>query len=75
MAQTCTLKLEQEDVRQILDALSERLRLWQDTAAYLRDEVIASDAPVLADCAEASEADSVIQHYQGIIATIESQRS
>ncbi len=74
MTQKCTLTLNREDVLQILDAVTERLNVWRDTAAYLRDEPIALDA-VLADCADASEADFVVQHYKDILAAIEHQIS
>jgi hypothetical protein len=75
MTQTCTLTLNREDVSQILDAVRERLNVWRHTAAYLRNEPGQLDTPVLADCDNAFEADTVVQHYKDIIAAIEHQAS
>jgi len=75
MTGKCTLALNREDVLQILDALAERLNVWRNTAAYLRDERSVIDLSVLADCGNALEAELVVQHYADIIAKIESQVS
>jgi hypothetical protein len=75
MTEKCSLDLNREDVLQILDALAERLSVWRNTAAYLRDESNTTDPSVLADCGNAREADLVVQHYLDVIAEIERQVS
>jgi len=75
MTDKCTLTLNREDVLQIRDALAERIDVWRNTAAYLRDENTVPSLAVLADCANAPEADLVVDHYADIIAKIESQLS
>jgi len=75
MTEKCTLTLNREDVLQILDALAERLNVWRETAAYLRDDCSVTDLSDLADCGNAREADLVVQHYADVIAGIESQVS
>ncbi len=75
MTKKCTLALNREDVLQVLDALTERLSVWRNTAAYLRGESIATDLPVLADCGNPVEADLVVKHYVDVIAEIERQVS
>jgi hypothetical protein len=73
MTEKCTLALNREDVLQVLDALTERLNVWRNTAAYLREGCIVPDLSDLADCGDATEAELVAQHYADVIATIESQ--
>ncbi len=75
MTQKCTLVLNREDVSQILDAVRERLNVWRHTAAYLRSEPVSDDPVLLADCYNASEADTVVQHHQDIVSAIERQTS
>ena len=75
MPEKCSLTLNREDVLQVLDALTERLEVWRNTVAYLREESIAADVSVLADCGNPVEADLVVQHYVDVIARIESQVS
>jgi hypothetical protein len=75
MTEKCTFILNREDVLQILDALAERLNVWRETAAYLRDDRSVTDLPDLADCDNAREADLVVQHYADVMAKIECQLS
>ena len=75
MTEKCTLALNREDVLQILDALTERLNVWRNTAAYLRDEGTTAGLSDLVDCGNAIEAELVVQHYVDVIARIESQVS
>ncbi len=75
MTNTCTLTLKREDVLQILDALTERLSVWRNTAQFLRGEAGEPDFPALAESDKAQEADLVAQHYADIISTIHSQAS
>jgi len=75
MSEKCSLILNREDVLQVLDALTERLNVWRNTAAYLREESITTDLSVLADCGNPVEADLVVRHYVDVIARIESQIS
>lgn len=75
MTEKCSLTLNREDVLQVLDALTERLNVWRNTAAYLRDDSNVADLSVLADCSNALEADLVVQHYADVIAKIECQVS
>ena len=75
MTEKCSLTLNREDVLQILDALTERLHVWRNTALYLRDDSNVGDLSVFADCSNALEADLVVQHYADVIAKIECQVS
>jgi hypothetical protein len=75
MTEKCTLALNREDVLQILDALTERLDVWRNTVAYLRDEGTTTGLSDLVDCGNAIEAELVVQHYMDVIARIESQVS
>jgi hypothetical protein len=72
MTEKCTLALNREDVLQILDALTERLNVWRNTAAYLRDESTATGLSDLVDCGNAIEAELVVQHYMDVIASVPS---
>jgi hypothetical protein len=66
-------KLDSVDVGQVLDGLRCRLQSWTDTAIYLRDEYFPDDSFLCEECSDANEAQKIVDVYQRIITTIESQ--
>lgn len=68
-----TLTLENADIFQILDALSDRARAWENTEAVLHGKFESEDLFIPEECSEPSEAAEIAQHFRDIISTIESQ--
>lgn len=73
MSRTFTLTLENADVFQILDALSDRAEAWEKTEAVLNGEFESEDIFVPEECDDASEAAEIAQHFRDVISTIQAQ--
>jgi cob(I)alamin adenosyltransferase len=73
MGTTCTIRLEQNDLGQLLDALRSRSEAWHGTAEHLESGVTPRDDFVIEECSDADEARTIAEDYDRIIATIEAQ--
>lgn len=72
MKDPVTLTLSRLDAGQVLDALHERMHIWQITRQYL--ETGHSDpTAIIEECSDPDEAQSIADYYQSIIETIEAQ--
>ncbi len=73
MGTTCTIRLERNDLGQLLDSLRSRSEAWHGTAEYLESGVTPRDDFVIEECNDADEARAVAEDYDRIIATIKAQ--
>jgi hypothetical protein len=73
MEQVITLKLNRNDVGQILDGLEQRRIIWQATAEYL-ESGYTTLSDMIEECSDPLEAQAIAEHYQTIINTIRNQR-
>jgi hypothetical protein len=68
-----TLRLDLNDIGQILDGLRCRAESWRDTAVYLESGEAPRDDFIVEECSDAEEAKGIAEHYERIIRAIESQ--
>lgn len=73
MAKTYTLRLEENDLGQLLDGLRSRSESWHDTAEYLESSISPRDDFITEECSDFEEARSIADHYDQIISTITAQ--
>jgi hypothetical protein len=73
MGTTCTIRLERNDLGQLLDGLRSRSEAWNGTAEYLESGVTPRDDFVIEECSDSDEARAIAEDYDRIIATIEAQ--
>jgi hypothetical protein len=73
MANTYTIRLESNDLGQALDGLRCREAAWRNTARYLETGESPIEFFLAEECRDAEEARSIAEHYQRIIASIETQ--
>ena len=73
MSKTYLIRLEENDLGQLLDGLDARAEAWEKTARFHRT----GESPVnffVEECTDANEADRIATHYRSIISAIEEQR-
>lgn len=73
MGKTFQLRLESNDLGQLLDGLRVRADAWRQTAEYLAQGYVADDSFVCEECSDPEEAKSIALHYERIISQIEQQ--
>jgi hypothetical protein len=73
MGKTYTIRLEQNDVGQLLDGLRSRSAAWHDTAEYLESGYSPRDDFIIEECNDAEEAHAIGAHYDRIITNIQEQ--
>ena len=79
MGKTLTIRLDSEDLGQLLDGLRCRAEAWHGTAEYMETGYSARDDFVVEECSEAEdaltaeEARAIAAHYDRIISSIEEQ--
>lgn len=73
MGKTYTIRLEQNDLGQLLDGLRSRSQAWHDTAEYLESGYIPRDDFIIEECNNAEEAHAIGAHFDRIITTIKAQ--
>lgn len=72
MSKTYLIRLEENDLGQILDGLNVRAEAWERTAEYLRSGFIHGDY-VVEECSKPEEADSIARHYRSLLRAIREQ--
>ena len=73
MAKTYLLRLDENDLGQILDGLEVRAAAWEQTADYHRTGQ-ASPGFLVEECDDADEAAAVARKYRDIMANLVNQR-
>ena len=73
MGKTFQLRLESNDLGQLLDGLRIRANAWRNTAEYLESGYVSDDSFVCEECSDSEEAKSIALHYEKIITQIEQQ--
>lgn len=73
MGKTLTIRLDSEDLGQLLDGLRCRAEAWHGTAEYMETGYSARDDFVVEECSDAEEARAIAVHYDRIISSIEAQ--
>ncbi len=73
MGTTYTLRLESNDLGQLLDGLRSRSVAWNDTAEYLESGYSSREDFIAEECNDAEEARNIAAHYDRIMAIIEAQ--
>lgn len=73
MGKTYTIRLEQNDLGQLLDGLRNRSESWHDTAGYLVSGISPRDDFIIEECSDAEEARMIAEHYDRIISDIAAQ--
>ena len=74
MSKTYLIRLEENDLGQILEGLQAREESWRKTADYFRSGFNPDDSFVIEECSDEHEADRIAQFYSRIIRDLESQR-
>lgn len=74
MGEIFQLRLEANDLGQLLDGLRCRAEAWRDTAIYLQTGEPPSGFFLPEECRDAEEAESIATDYERIIADIGRQR-
>ncbi len=69
-----SLKLNENDLGQIIDGLEARAAAWEKTEEYLRTNNSPRDF-IVEECNNADEARSLARNYRSIIANITNQRN
>ena len=72
MEKLITLRLPDTDVGQIIDGLTERMKVWKATEKYLRTGECTID-DFIEECSKPEEAHSIAEYYQSIIDKIKIQ--
>jgi hypothetical protein len=73
MNKTYLIRLDGNDLGQLLDGLAERVEAWEKTATYHRT----GESPggfIVEECRDTEEAEEIAAHYHSIIQTIREQR-
>lgn len=73
MEKTYLLRLESNDLGQILDGLSVREESWQKTAEYFASGFNADGSFLIEECSGELEATQIAAHYHSIISKIRKQ--
>lgn len=73
MSKTYVLRLDDNDIGQLLDGLEARAAAWEKTADYHRTGESPPDF-LVEECNDADEANRIATHYHSIIAKIRKQR-
>jgi hypothetical protein len=68
-----TLRLDSNDIGQIIDGLQSRAESWRQTAAYLESGHAARDDFIAEECSDAHEANAIANHYERIVRELEIQ--
>src|SRR5436190_23469835 len=74
MNKTYLLRLDSNDLGQILDSLSAREESWRNTAEYFRTGLNPKRSFVLEECNGEHEADQIARFYARILRLLERQR-
>ena len=74
MSKTSLIRLEENDLGQILEGLQAREESWRKTADYLRSGYNPDDSFAIEECNGEHEADQIAQFYSRIIRNLERQR-
>ncbi len=72
MSKTYLIRLEENDLGQLLDGLEVRAEAWEKTAAYHRSGESPPDF-IVEECNDAGEAERISAHYRSIIAKVREQ--
>jgi hypothetical protein len=73
MGTTYTIRLEENDLGQLLDGLRSRSESWHDTAEYLESGSSPRDDFIVEECSDAEEARMIAENYDRIISHIAAQ--
>lgn len=74
MSKSYCIKLDENDLGQLLDGLESRAEVWEKTGDYLLSGLPASGEFFLAeDCHRPEEAFGIAEHYRSIIRKIRTQ--
>ena len=73
MGKTYTIRLEKNDLGQLLDGLSSRSESWHETAEYLESGSTPTDGVVIEECSDSEEARAIAGHFDRIVETIKTQ--
>ena len=73
MTKTYVLRLDDNDVGQLLDGLESRATSWEKTADYHRTGESPQDF-IVEECNDADEANGIATYYRSIIAQIRKQQ-
>ncbi len=73
MSSIYSLKLNAEDVLQVIDALNARASAYEETARYLRGEANDDEFIIAEDCRDDVEAEEIAKHFRDIARSIDSQ--
>lgn len=74
MSKTYLIRLEENDLGQILDGLKEREDSWRKTADYFRSGFNPDNSFAIEECNGEHEADHIAEFYSRIIRDVERQR-
>lgn len=74
MSKTYVLRLDDNDVGQLLNGLEARAVAWTKTAEYHRTGESPPDF-IVEECNDADEANRIATHYRSIIAKIHKQQA
>jgi len=73
MGTTYTIRLQANDLGQLLDGLRSRSESWHDTAEYFESGYSPRDDFIIEECNDFEEAHAIADHYDRIISSIETQ--
>ncbi len=73
MSKTYLIRLDENDLGQLLDGLEARAEAWEKTAHYHRTGESPADL-IVEECTDEDEADRIAAHYRSIISKILEQR-
>lgn len=73
MGKTYTIRLEANDLGQLLEGLQSRAESWRNTAEYLESGYNSREDFIIEECTDTEEARAIANHYDRLIATIEIQ--
>lgn len=68
-----TLRLDSNDIGQIIEGLQSRADSWRQTADYLEAGHAARDDFIAEECSDTNEANAIANHYERIIRELETQ--
>ncbi|HEY1170191.1 MAG TPA: hypothetical protein VGH19_02370 [Verrucomicrobiae bacterium] len=74
MSKSFLIRLDANDLGQVLDGLRCRAEVWRDTAVYLRTGEFEGEFFVPEECRDGEEAESIAADYERIIAEMVRQR-
>ena len=73
MSKTYLIRLEENDLGQLLDGLESRAKAWEKTVNFHRTGESPPDF-IVEECTDADEADKIATHRRSIITKIQKQR-